>query len=281
MSCAWDSYASLLPIWMRETIENNYKDTIIEVRLRLGQPPELITVNKSIYLNRVVSEEDLAFSINVASKYSPWSSATVSNGFITTAGGHRVGVCGYCATVNDCVSTIRFATSISIRIAKDFSGISKRLFELKGSTLILGKPGCGKTTLLRDLIRNISDNLHGSICVVDEKCEIYPLVHNRPCFATGMHTDIVSGCTKEQGIEMVLRNMGPKVIAVDEITSNKDCSALLHAGWCGVRMIATAHAEKLSDLYLRPVYKPIAESKLFDNFVVMREDRSWSLERME
>lgn len=280
MNCAWDSYIGLLPVWMREQVYNYYKEHLIEIRMRLGLPPELLTTNGSFNFSRTVTEDDLLYCVNIASKYSPWSSSTICNGYITTAGGHRVGICGNCVGVCENKTSVRIVTSISIRVARDFFGISKDLQDQSGSILIIGQPGCGKTTLLRDLIRNISDRLSGCVCVVDEKCEIFPLVHNRFCFSTGKHTDIISGCSKKDGIEMMLRNMGPKVIALDEITANEDCLALYHAGWCGVRIIATAHAGSFEDLLSRPVYKPIVESKLFNAVVVMGEDRSWTIERM-
>ena len=91
---------------------------------------------------------------------------------------------------------------------------------------------------------------------------------------------MLTGCGKSEGVEMALRTMGPQVIAVDEITASSDCEALTHAGWCGVKLLATAHAANLEDLRSRPVYRPLWSSGLFDTLVVMSVDKTWKLERM-
>ena len=97
----------------------------------------------------------------------------------------------------------------------------------------------------------------------------------------GPHTDVLDACPKALGIPMLLRAMNPQIIAVDEITAAMDCDALLQAGWCGVRLLATAHASSLRDLNSRPLYRPLLESKLFDHFIVLRRDKTWREERMD
>ena len=176
---------------------------------------------------------------------------------------------------------IREATSLCLRVSRDFPGISKGAEAVAGSVLIIGSPGSGKTTLLRDLIRQRSDTGSGSVAVVDEREEIFPMWHNQPCFPVGRHTDVLCGCSKASGVEAVLRCMGPETIAVDEITALEDCEALLHAGWCGVNILATAHAGSMEDLLNRSVYKPIINSRLFDAVIVLQRDKSWKLERMK
>ena len=170
---------------------------------------------------------------------------------------------------------LRQISSLCIRVARDFPGISQSLAYLSGSILILGRPGTGKTTLLRDLIRLRSDVGKGSIAVIDERGELFPAG-----VKTGFRTDVLTGCSKEQGIEMVIRTMGPSAIAVDEITSEQDCQALLKAGWCGVDLLATAHAAGREDLYARPVYRPLVNSRLFDTLVILQPDKSFKAERM-
>ena len=115
---------------------------------------------------------------------------------------------------------------------------------------------------------------------MDEREEIFPLYRGQPCFPAGEHTDILSGCSKAEGIEAVLRSMNPSWIAVDEITENTDCDAIMQAGWCGVNLMATAHAGSLQDLLTRPVYKPLVDCRLFSTILVLRKDKSWKLERM-
>ena len=99
-------------------------------------------------------------------------------------------------------------------------------------------------------------------------------------FDPGDYTDVLRGCDKKAGIEMVLRSMNPQVIAVDEITAESDCNALIYAGWCGVSLLATAHAADKQDLYSRPVYKPLLNCGLFQNLIILKQDQTWQLERI-
>ena len=113
---------------------------------------------------------------------------------------------------------------------------------------------------------------------MDERAELFPSIQNQMCFVTGKRTEVMTGCTKQQGIEMILRTMSPEIIAVDEITAKEDCQALIHAGWCGVKLIATAHAGNKMDLLTRPVYRPLVESRLFETLIVLQPDKSFKLE---
>ena len=134
--------------------------------------------------------------------------------------------------------------------------------------------------MLRDMVRQrgmITDN---TIVVVDEREEIFPQIGNSPCFSTGINTDIISGCTKYQGVEMAIRNMSPDTIALDEITAADDCEALIYAGWCGVNLIATAHASCVQELLRRPVYKPLVDSGIFQHVLVLGQDKKWCMERL-
>lgn len=281
MRCQWQAYLNLLPIWMREAVDKQGKDILQELRLRLHAPPELVTSKGNMRLERRVTRDDLIFCVNTASKYSPWSASTAAYGFLTASGGHRIGLCGEAILTPNGISGIRTPTSLCLRVARDFPGIAMKAAAINGSILIIGRPGSGKTTLLRDLIRLRSERCNGSIAVIDEKGEIFPHIHSEFCFPVGQHTDVLTGCGKPHGIEMVLRNMGPEVIAVDEITAQADCDALIHAGWCGVDLLATAHAGSRQDLFSRPVYRKIIESKLFDTLLILQPDKSWRIERMD
>ena len=172
------------------------------------------------------------------------------------------------------VRGIRNLSSLCIRVARDFPGIAARAAGIKGNILVIGSPGSGKTTLLRDLIRQISDSGQ-TVTVVDERGELFPTG-----FEQGRRTDVLTGCSKAQGLDMALRTMGPSCIAVDEITAQSDCQALQECGWCGVRLLATAHASDLNDLKSRPVYRPLLESCIFENVLVLQRDKTWHTERM-
>lgn len=280
MNCAWDAFMRLIPQRFRDEVDKLGRDALQEFHLRLGSPPLLICNNKKLMLPTATNAEDMQFCINAASGYSPWAASTIANGYITAPGGHRVGVCGEAVMKDHQMTGIRIPTSICIRVARDFSGISEPFKALHHSVLIIGSPGCGKTTLLRDLIRRYSDTQNRTIGVVDEREELFPHHRGTLCFEAGHNTDILSGCGKQHGIELLLRCMGPSAIAVDEITAEEDCNALLQAAWCGVTLYATAHAGSKKDLYSRPVYRPVIERKVFDSLIVMRPDKSWIIERM-
>lgn len=281
MRCAWDAYLNLLPGWMRQEVDRQGRDKLLELRLRLGLPPELILPKGSVWLQKSVTADDLSFCINSASRYSPWNAETIAQGYLTAPGGHRIGLCGEATQQNGMMTGIRRTSSLCVRVARDFPGIAADAAGITGSILILGKPGSGKTTLLRDLIRQRSERGPGSVAVVDERGELFPQIHGTSCFTTGRRTDILTGCNKSQGIDAVLRTMGPECIAVDEITAEADCHALVHAGWCGVHLLATAHAANRFDLTSRPVYRTLVNTKLFHTLLIMLPDKSWRMERMD
>lgn len=276
MKCAWNEFLSILPPHLRTEVDNLGRETLEELRLRLNRPVEMILSGRSHMLTTKSAIQDIQYVINTASRYSPWSAATASQGYITAPGGHRIGICGDCVVQAGVVNGIRTATSLCIRVARNFVGIGNGA-PSQGSLLILGPPGVGKTTLLRDLIR-LRSNMGTAVTVVDERGELFP---SGDIFECGPRTDVLTGCSKFQGVQMALRTMGPKCIAVDEITASEDCQALLSAAWCGVELLATAHATDCKDLKCRTVYQPLVKSDLFTKVIVLSSDKSWHMERME
>ena len=273
MMCSWNEYLSVLPRWLAGETDKLGRDQLQELRLRIGQPAELRMKNGSFWLQRTVQKEDLDFIVNIASRYSPWAASTASFGYLTVPGGHRIGICGECVIKDGVLSGFRRITSLNLRVARDFTGVSNGCEGIRGSVLILGPPGSGKTTLLRDLLRRRSES--ETVGVVDERGELF-----QASFRRGKHMDILTGCAKAEGIEILLRTMAPDSVGVDEITSEADTAALIRAGWCGVELLASAHARSSEDFRRRPVYRPLAESGLFDHVVVLRRDKTWYHERM-
>ena len=281
MRCAWNEVLNLQPQWLRPIVDKLADSTLQEIRLRIGKKPEFITSNGSNWYDRIIEEGDISYCINAASQYSPWAATTITQGYITARGGHRIGICGNVTLRDGKITGMNTVNQLCIRVARDFVGIAEKARRIESSVLIIGPPGSGKSTLLRDMIRQISDHSTGSVAVVDERGELFPFINGRACFDTGRRTDILTGCSKAQGIDILLRTMGPSVIAVDEITAVDDCVALVQAGWCGVRILATAHAANSKDLYTRPVYRELTESGLFDDLIVLKKDKTWTLERMK
>lgn len=272
MICAWNELLAILPPWLASEVDKLGKESMEELRLRIGQSPELVLRGRQIRLPRIADRDDITFVVNTASRYSPWSAATVSQGYITSKGGHRIGLSGEAVIKNGVMEGLRTVQSLCIRVARDFSGIGKSAADRKGSILLIGPPGSGKTTLLRDIVRYISKT--EQICVVDERGELFPEGMGR-----GQRMDVLTGCPKASGMEMMLRTMGPEAIAVDEITSEEDCAALIKAAWCGVRLLATAHAESAADLRRRSIYKPLVEACLFDHILVLDRNKLWKEEK--
>lgn len=277
MRCAWDELLSILPPKIRLEVDRQGRADLQEIRLRHGKPAELVMSGGRRWLSIPMGKEDLHHCINFASRYSPWSAASAAKGFLTAPGGHRIGICGDAVVKDGIMTGFREITSLCIRIARDVPGIAAKAANLPGSIIILGAPGWGKTTLLRDLIRQFSDKGQ-HIGVVDERGEIFPGgIH----FPAGACTDILSACSKSTGIETLLRTMSPECIAVDEITAEKDCKAMLQAAFCGVRLLATAHAGSLSDFRHRKINQPLLEAGIFTTALVLNREKFYKLERMD
>lgn len=274
MICAWNELLAILPHRLRQSVDVLGKNNAQEIRLRLDKIPVLHLGQKRITLEKSVTQDELNFVVNTASRYSPWASASTASGYITAPGGHRIGLGGEAVIKDGQMAGFRSIRSVNIRVARDFPGVAAKIANIPGNLLIIGRPGSGKTTLLRDLIRQRS--FHETVSVVDERCELFPQGMD-----TGASVDILTGCSKQQGIDAVLRTMGPDTIAVDEITAIADCDAMVYAGWCGVRLIATVHGAGMNDLYTRKVYKPLLETGLFDHLVTVHPNKSYTSERMK
>ena len=274
MKCAWKELLAVLPGRVRREVERMEPKELWEIRLRRDRPTELVGSRGSIWLDARATGEDIKFCVNTASRYSPWVAQTVGRGYLTAPGGHRMGLGGEMTVQDGRVTGIREVDSLCIRVAHDVVGTGRPFAALRGSILIIGPPGSGKTTLLRDLCREISRR--ETVAVVDERGELFPVGFER-----GRALDVLSLCPKPPGIDMALRTLGPSSIAVDEITGAEDASALERAGWCGVRLIATAHAASASDLQMRPVYRPLWEKHIFEHLLICHRDKSRSVERMD
>lgn len=273
MNCAWKELLSILPSRLRQQMDMLGKEDGLELRMRLDRPPMMVRKKDTVLLEGKAALEDLNYVVNMACRYSPWTASSAAYAFLTAPGGHRIGMCGDALLKDGKMVGIQTLYSLNIRIARDFPGISSGLSRESGSILVIGRPGNGKTTLLRDLIRQLS--FKETVSVVDERGELFPAGFQR-----GDRMDVLSGCCKPEGIDRVLRTMTPDTIAIDEITAEADTGALLQAAWCGVRLLATAHAANIEDLRRREVYRPLVEKKLFSTVVVMRQDKTYYAERM-
>lgn len=271
MKCAWNALLRLLPTRLQGQVDELGRETAQELRLWLDRTPELLCGKKRYCLEGTCRTEDLQYIINGASRYSPWAAETMAQGYLTAPGGHRIGLGGRYKCRGEQVEGIQEVRSLCIRIARDFPGVGEAAGAETGSLLILGPPGWGKTTLLRDVIRQRSRRQ--PVSVVDERGELFPDEFDR-----GRGTDVLTGCPKAAGVLMALRTLSPGCIAMDEITRESDSLALLQAANCGVTLLATAHAASAEDLKRRSGYRGVLS--VFDTLAILNPDKTYRLERM-
>lgn len=276
---SFDEAANCLPRELRlaaQALPEEIRSACEELRLRagrwiswsdpFGEHPILISRQPL-----AVSGDDLRMTVELATRSSFHSALEgLRGGFVTLKGGHRLGLCGTVTTEGGRVHNFLHLSSVNLRIAREKPGVGAgllpRLMEgrrLK-STLILSPPGNGKTTLLRDLICQLSDGPQAlRVGLVDERREVAALYRGVPQMNVGIRTDVIDGCPKSVGLLLLLRSMNPNVLAADEITAPEDVDALTVAANCGVSLLATAHGGSREDLERRPLYRRLLEQGIF------------------
>ena len=279
----FDRAALLLPHNLRDRareLKREERASCEEFRLRLGYPASVVMPEGERSMGGdPVTKRELGFVLEAATGASVHSaSSRLAEGFITAKGGFRVGLCGAVGLSGGEPGGFTSVSSAAIRISREHKGACVPIIDsvYSGgevrSTLIISPPGGGKTTLLRDLVRYISDAAGGPrVGLCDERSEIAAFFDGEPTMDVGRRTDVLDGCPKARAVSMLLRSMNPGVIAIDEITAEEDAEAMTRAAHCGVKLIATAHAASRTELAERPIYRALLASGVFEELIIIRK----------
>lgn len=288
-------YISLELSQILKKIPDTYKMKVEEIRLRNGIPLSICFKGTDYFISRkggltkneyegvLVNRQDIIKTFQLISNYSVYAfEEEMRNGFITLKGGHRVGIGGKVLYGNKGIEGIRNISSLNIRIAREKIGVSDRLLKYIldfpktiHNTLIISPPQCGKTTILRDLIRNLSNGLQSygmeglKVGIIDERSELAGMYNGIPQHDIGLRTDILDGCNKKDGTTMLLRAMSPEIIAMDEIGSIYDVEAIHESLKAGVKVIATVHGSNLEDLLSKKSLSILVEEKIFKRYIFL------------
>ncbi len=260
-----------------------------ELRLRRGEPLLLATAEGERDLpSPAVTGEDLEQVVDQVTDWSRYTAAeTIRQGYLTARGGFRVGLCGTAVVEGGQIRRIGDLSSLAIRIPRESLGLAARVLpqlmeeEIFPSTLVISPPGGGKTTLLRDMVRCLSDQYGLRLALADERGELAASYQGQAQLSVGRHTDVMDGCPKSLAIPALLRSMTPQVIAVDEVALPEDVEAMVRAARCGAGLLATVHGDSVEELGQKNLLRPLFE--VFSRAVVIRRqgrERRYEVHRL-
>jgi stage III sporulation protein AA len=265
-----------------------------EIRLRIGRPVLLRLGQKEVTVdnaNRLtshlqrgvaVTRQELERNLEILSQSSLYAwEDEFKNGYLTIPGGHRIGLAGRGVLEKGEIKTLKDISGFNYRIGREIRGCSDEVIpfvvgkDKVYSTIIVSPPRCGKTTLLRDMVRQLSDGVEElgfggvNVGLVDERSEIAGMYLGEPQFDIGLRTDVLDACPKAQGMIMLIRSMSPGIVATDEIGKKEDVQALYESLRAGVSVITTVHGSSMEDVLERPVLKDLLCGGFFERLVVL------------
>lgn len=261
-----------------------------EIRLRTGKPLVVFYSNQEQMLpskkaeKYIVRKEEVIETLNYISHYSLYAfESELRQGFITIEGGHRVGVTGKVIVENGRVKNMEYVSSLNIRMAHEIKGCADKVMGFITNngkichTLVISPPKSGKTTLIRDMVRQISDGnkyINGcTVGVVDERSEIGGSYMGIMQNDLGIRTDVLDCCPKSEGMLMLIRSMSPEVIAVDEIGTIEDIHSIEYAMNCGCTMIASVHGKNMDEIREKPILGDLIRSHRFERYIVLKNKK--------
>jgi len=261
---------------------------IQEIRLRVNQPVRILS-DREYKLPMIYGEREMEELFRYLCHDSVYAyEEERKQGYIVVEGGHRIGITGELTAVGNGQFIAKYVRYMNIRLAHEHKGIARKIIgylyhnthhtedETPLNTLIISPPGVGKTTLLRDIIRLISNGENGykgcNVGVIDERGEIAGAYRGSAMLDCGERTDVITGGDKQQGISILVRTFAPRVIAIDEIGKRADADAILHAGVSGCSILATVHGNSIEDIRQKPEMEKVFQLGLIDRFIVLSID---------
>ena len=261
-------------------------DKLYEIRLRVGRPLFLTYDGGECFLRGngqeqyLVTREDLTETLEYVTGYSLYAyEEEIRQGFVSVQGGHRVGVTGKVILDGNRIRGMKYISCINVRLAHQKLGCADAVMpyirsrDWVANTLIVSPPRCGKTTILRDIIRQLSNGTEDipglTVGVVDERSELAGCYQGVPQNDLGIRTDVLDGCPKSEGMQMLVRSMSPQVVAVDELGKGEDYQAVETVIHSGCKLIATAHGNSMEDVLDQPLFQKLLETRVFERYIVL------------
>lgn len=265
--------APCFPEEVRSEMDMLLPGELREIRIRVNRPTVFITATRTAALPWSPDKQQLEALVEALSEHSLYArSDETGQGYLTLRGGHRMGLCGRTART-DRQSVLSDIGSVCIRIASEWQGAADPLCSrINGlqSILIIGAPGTGKTTLLRDLSRQLASGRDAvQTAIVDERSELASCVGGIPQLDVGSSTDVLDGLGKTDAIPWLIRSMSPQLIITDELGGAEDAAAIMDAIACGAAVCASVHGTSLQEVARRPALATLMSRRAFDLYAVL------------